>query len=87
MFQIKKGIANIWEYKFCVFLKNPTVTKMAFLCHCRCHHEWLQHPFMSAVAMKKMGIMATGCGVHIVMAMAMEKLSFSVLSVAVAAAV
>ena len=30
MFQIKKGIANIWEYKFCVFLKNPTVTKMAF---------------------------------------------------------
>ena len=30
MFQIKKGIATIWEYKFCVFLKNPTVTKMAF---------------------------------------------------------
>ena len=36
---------------------------------------------------EKMGIMATGCGVHIVMAMTVEKLSFSVLSVAVAATV
>ena len=34
-----------------------------------------------------MGIMATGGGVHIVMATAMEKIEFLVLSIAVAAAV
>ena len=43
---------------------------------------------MTAMAMAKMNVMATGCGVHIVMATAMEKkLSFSVPSIAVAATV
>ena len=31
---------------------------------------------MLAIAMEKMGIMATGCGVHIVVAMATEKIEF-----------
>ena len=58
-----------------------------FLCHCHCLHEWVQYPFMMAMATSKMGIMAKGCGVHIVMAMAMEKNEFFVLSIAVAAVV
>ena len=50
--------------------------------------EWVQYPFKTAMAVEKMGIMATSCGVHIVMATAMEKeLSCSVHSVAVDATV
>ena len=37
------------------------------------------------LAMEKLGIMATGCDVHTVMATAMEKISFLVLAIAVAA--
>ena len=42
---------------------------------------------MTAMVMEKMDVIETGCGVHIVMAAAMEKFNFLVLSVAIAAAV
>ena len=43
---------------------------------------------MTAMATEKMGIMATGCGVHIATAIAMEKIEFfKVFSIAVATAV
>ena len=42
---------------------------------------------MTAMATEKMGIMATGGNVQIVMATAMEKMNLLVLSIAIAAAV
>ena len=47
-----------------------------FLCSCHCHHKWDQYSFMTAMAMAKIDIMATGYGVHIVSAMAMEKIEY-----------
>ena len=38
-----------------------------------CRHRLVQYSFMTAMAMEKMGIMATGRGVHTVTATAMEK--------------
>ena len=35
--------------------------------------EWVQYPFMTAMAMEKMGIMESGDGIHTVTAMATGK--------------
>ena len=48
------------------------------MCHYRCCHEWVLYPFVTATATEKMGIMATCYSVHIVTAIAMEKLEFSI---------
>ena len=38
--------------------------------------DWVLHLFMTAMAMEKMDIIETGCGVHIVMAAATENIEF-----------
>ena len=58
-----------------------------FLCRCRCRHEWVQYPFITATAMEKMGIMELSHGDHTAAATVMEKIEFLVLSGIVAAAV
>ena len=55
-----------------------------FWCYCRCHHEWVQYPFIMAMAMEKMGIIEPGDGIHTVVATATEN---SILLVAVAIAI
>ena len=71
---LSQGSFKLWRQQhFCVIA--------VFIMNGFNTHSWWQRQ------LKKMGIMATDCGVHIVTATVMEKIEFLVLSVALAAAV